>query len=50
MHNTVLTQIGVVLELGFIIKQRSGYGFDYMLFAIMRGYDPRTLHRPMLSS
>ena len=31
----VLTQIGVVLGLGFIAKQRSGYGFDYMLLAIM---------------
>ena len=46
----VLTQIGVVLGLGFIVKQRSGYDFDYMLFAIMRGYDPRTLVNPMLSS
>ena len=46
----VLTQIGVVLGLGFIVKQRSGYGFDYMLLAIMRGYDPRTLVSPMLSS
>ena len=40
----VLTQIGVVLVLGFIVKQIFGYGFDYMLFSIMRGYDPRTLH------
>ena len=47
---TVLTQIGVVLGLGFIVKQRSGYGFDYMLLAIMRGYDPRTLVSLMLSS
>ena len=31
----VLTQIGVVIGLGFIVKQRSGYGFDYMLLAIM---------------
>ena len=46
----VLTQIGVVLGLGFRVKQRSGYGFDYMLFAIMRGYDPRTLVSPLLSS
>ena len=46
----VLTQIGVVLGLGFIVKQRSSYGFDYMLLAIMRGYDPRTLVSPMLSS
>ena len=30
MHNTWLTQIGVVLGLGFIAKQRSGFGFDYM--------------------
>ena len=42
----VLTQIGVVLGLGFIVQLRSGYGFDYMLFAIMRGYDPRTLVGP----
>ena len=46
----VLTQIGVVLGLSFIVKQRSSYGFDYMLFAIMRGYNPRTLVSPMLSS
>ena len=26
------TQIGVVLRLGFIAKQRSGFGFDYMSF------------------
>ena len=38
-----LTQIGVVLGLGFIAKQRSGLGFDYMLFALMRGNNPRTL-------
>ena len=31
------TQIGVVLGLGFIAKQRSGFGFDYMSFALMRG-------------
>ena len=42
----VLTQIGVVLGLGFIAKQRSGFGFDYMSLAIMRGNDPRTLHYP----
>ena len=41
-----LTQIGVVLGLGFIVKQRFGLGFDYMLFALMRGNDPRTLHYP----
>ena len=37
------TQIGVVLGLGFMAKQRSGLGFDYMLFALMRGNNPRTL-------
>ena len=42
----VLTQIGVVLGLGFIAKQRSGYGFDYMSLSIMRGYNSRTLHYP----
>ena len=40
----VLTQIGVVLGLGFIAKQRSGYGFDYMSLAIMRGNNTRTIH------
>ena len=44
------TQIGVVLGLVFIVKQRSGYGLDYRLLAILRGYNPRTLHNPMLSS
>ena len=38
-----LTQIGVVLGLGFIAKQRSGFGFDYISFALMRGNNPRTL-------
>ena len=38
-----LTQIGVVLELGFIAKQTPGFGFDYMSFALMRGNNPRTL-------
>ena len=33
----VLTQIGVILGLGFLVKQRSGYGLDYRLFVIMRG-------------
>ena len=46
----VLTQIGEVLGLGFIVKLGSGYGFDYMLFAIMRRYDPRTLVGSMSSS
>ena len=36
------TQIGVVLGLGFIAKQRSGFGFDHMSFALMRGNNPRT--------
>ena len=38
-----LTQIGVVLGLCFIAKQRSGFGFDYMSFALMRGNNPRIL-------
>ena len=42
----VWTQIGVVLGLGFIAKQRSGFGFDYMSFALMRGNNPRTLLYP----
>ena len=46
----LLTQIGVILGLGFLVKQRSGYGLDYRLLAIMRGYNPRTLVSPMLSS
>ena len=37
-----LTQIGVVLGLGFIAKQRFGFGFDYMSFALMRGNNRRT--------
>ena len=35
---------------GFLVKQRSGYGLDYRLLVIMRGYNPRTLACPMLSS
>ena len=42
----VLTQIGVVIGLVFGVKQRFGYGLDYRLLAIMRGYNPRTLHNP----
>ena len=38
-----LTRIGVILGLSFIAKQRSGLGFDYMLFSLMRGNNPRTL-------
>ena len=41
-----LTQLGVVLGLGFIVKQRSDFGFDYMSFALMRGKNPRTLQYP----
>ena len=37
------TQIEVDLGLGFIDKQRSDFGFDYMSFALMRGNNPRTL-------
>ena len=36
------TQIGVFLWLGLIAKQRSGFGFDYMSFALMQGNNPRT--------
>ena len=36
------TQIGVFLGLGFIVKQRSDFGFDYMSFALMRGNNLRT--------
>ena len=46
----VLTQIGVILGLGLLVKQRSGYGLDYMLLVIMRGNNPRALVGPMLSS
>ena len=31
------TQIEVVLGFGFIAKKRSGFGYDYMSFALMRG-------------
>ena len=37
-----LTQIGVFLGLGFKAKQRSGFGFDYMSFALMQGNNSRT--------
>ena len=46
----VLTQIGVILGLGLLVKQKSGYGLDYRLLVIMRGNNPRTLVCPMLSS
>ena len=36
------TQIGVVLGLGFIAKQRSDFGFDNMSFTLIRGNNPRT--------
>ena len=42
----MLTQIGVVLGLGFIAKQKSGFGFDYMSFALMRGNNLRTTLYP----
>ena len=39
----VWTQIGVsFLGLGFIAKQRSGFGLDYMSLALMQGNNPRT--------
>ena len=34
---SVLTQTGVILGLGLLVKQRSGYGSDYRLLVIMRG-------------
>ena len=43
MHNTFVDSNRVVLGLGFIAKHRSGFGFDYMSFALMRGNNPRTL-------
>ena len=46
----VLTQIGVILGLDFLVKQRSGYGLDYRVLAIMRGNDPRTLVCTILSA
>ena len=46
----VLTQIGGILGLGLLVKQRFDYGLDYRLLAIMQGYNPRTLVCPMLSS
>ena len=42
MHSTWFDSIEVVLWLGFIAKQRSGFGFDYRSFALMRGNNPRT--------
>ena len=36
------TQIEVFLGLGFIAKQRSDFGLDYMSFALMGGNNPRT--------
>ena len=37
-----LTQIRVVLGLGFISKQISDFGFDYMPFSLMPGKNPGT--------
>ena len=50
MHNTCVNSNRSGFRVRFIVKQRSSYGFNYMLFSIMRGYDPRTLVSPMLSS
>ena len=33
----VLTQIGAILGLGLLVKQRSGYDLDYRFLVIMRG-------------
>ena len=35
MHNTCVDSNRSGSRLGFIAKQRSGYGFDYMSLAIM---------------
>ena len=45
MHNTCVdsNRSGTRVRLDFIAKQRSGFGFDYMSFALMRGHNPRTL-------
>ena len=40
MHNTCVDS----KRSGFIVKQRSGFGFDYMSLAMMQGNNPRTLH------
>ena len=37
MHVTCVDSIGVILGLGLLVKQRSGYGLDYRLLVIMRG-------------
>ena len=50
MHNTRVDSNRSGFRVRFIVKQRSGFGFDYMSLAIMRGNDPRTLVSPMLSS
>ena len=43
------TQIGVVLGLVLMAKQRFGLGFDYMLFSLMRGNTRGHFNSPMLS-
>ena len=40
----------MVLGLGFIAKQRSGFGFDYMSLAIMQEMTRGHFNSPMLSS
>ena len=46
----VWTPIGVFLGLGFIAKQRSGFGVDYMSFSLMRGITRGHINNPILSS
>ena len=42
MHNTWLDSNRSGSKVRFIAKQRPGLGFNYMLFALMRGNNPRT--------
>ena len=44
MHNTWLNSNRSSSRVSFIAKERSGLGFDYMLFALMRGNNSRTLY------
>ena len=46
----VWTLIGVFLGLGFIVKQRSGFGFDYMSLAQREEISRGHLNNTILSS
>ena len=46
MHNTWLDSNRNNFRVRFIAKQRSGFGFDYMSFSLMRGKNPMTLYYP----